>query len=101
MTTVVFNQSAKQALETVRQNLANGERIYLQDFGLLKKAIEIGSNSVGYTHFSNHGTYYDLWQICEYLLSYYADDSLEYEIAYALYEQDFFGFGCDDEMDYE
>ena len=91
MLSVFVNPTAKQALETIKQALANGESLYYQNFGLLKKALEIGSNSQGYTHFSTFKTYFDLWALCEHLLSYYADDSLEHQIAYCLYEQDYFG----------
>lgn len=47
----------------------------------------IGSNSVGYTHYSTTMTYYDLSDLCLYLMGYYHDDQPSLDLVCILYEQ--------------
>ena len=47
----------------------------------------ISTNSVGYTHYSTLTTYYDLSDLCIYLMDYYQDDELSLALVHILYEQ--------------
>lgn len=47
----------------------------------------IGTNSVGYTHYSTNTTYYDLSDLCLYLMEYYHDDQVSLDLVCILYEQ--------------
>lgn len=56
----------------------------------------IRTNSVGYTHYSTNTTYYDLSDMCLYLIGYYHDDQVSLDLACILYEQAL-ADECDDE----
>ena len=47
----------------------------------------IQMNSVGYTHYSTTTTYYDLSELCLYLIGYYHDDQPALDLVFILYEQ--------------
>ena len=47
----------------------------------------ISTNSVGYTHYSTSTTYYDLSDLCLYLMGYYHDDQASFDLVCILYEQ--------------
>lgn len=47
----------------------------------------IGTNSVGYTHYSTNTTYYNLSDLCLYLTEYYQDDQPRLDLVYIIYEQ--------------
>ena len=47
----------------------------------------ISTNSVGYTHYSTRATYYDLSDLCIYLMDYYQGDESALDLVHILYEQ--------------
>jgi len=47
----------------------------------------ISTNSVGFTHYSTNTTYYDLTELCLYLMEYYHDDPASLDLIHILYEQ--------------
>jgi len=47
----------------------------------------IGTNSVGFTHYSTNTTYYALSDLCLYLMEYYHDDQASLDLVHTLYEQ--------------
>ena len=47
----------------------------------------ISANSVGYTHYSTLTTYYDLSDLCIYLMDYYQGDESALDLVHILYEQ--------------
>lgn len=83
-------EETKTALEKVKDTLAKGEDIFNMGKTTLMDAVEIKMNSVGYYHYGVDGTYYDLYQIAEQLIEYYAHDAVKKQIAETLYEIDFF-----------
>ena len=46
----------------------------------------ISTNSVGYTHYSTVITYYDLSDLCLYLVDYYQGDESALDLVHILYE---------------
>ena len=56
----------------------------------------ISTNSVGYTHYSTHTTYYDLSDLCLYLRDYYHNDASALDLVHILLEQALEA-ECDDE----
>ena len=56
----------------------------------------ISTNSVGYTHYSTLTTYYDLSDLCLYLMDYYQGDEPALDLVHILYEQAL-AAECDDE----
>ena len=55
----------------------------------------ISTNSVGYTHYSTVITYYDLSDLCLYLVDYYQGDESALDLVHILYEQSL-SAECDD-----
>ena len=47
----------------------------------------ISTNSVGYTHYATVITYYDLSDLCIYLMDYYQGDESALDLVHILYEQ--------------
>ena len=47
----------------------------------------ISTNSVGYTHYSTLTTYYDLSDLCIYLMDYYQGDESALDLVHILHEQ--------------
>lgn len=84
-------------LKQVKDLLANGTQIHDISTYLLIKAGDIRFNSVGYYHFSQDGTHYDLYQLCEKLMAYYSFDSdpVRHQIYSELYERNY--WGCDED----
>ena len=56
----------------------------------------ISTNTVGYTHYSTVITYYDLSDLCLYLMDYYHNDASALDLIYILYEQAL-AAECDDD----
>ena len=56
----------------------------------------ISTNSVGYTHYSTVITYYDLSDLCLYLVDYYQGDESALDLVHILYEQSL-SAECDDD----
>ena len=56
----------------------------------------ISTNSVGYTHYSTLTTYYDLSDLCIYLMDYYQGDESALDLVHILYEHAL-AAECDDE----
>ena len=56
----------------------------------------ISTNSVGYTHYSTLTTYYDLSDLCIYLMDYYQGDESALDLVHILHEQAL-AAECDDE----
>lgn len=61
----------------------------------IQNLLFIRTNSVGYTHYSTPVTYYDLSDLCLYLMGYYHDDQPALDLVFILYEQAMQD-GCDD-----
>lgn len=83
-------KETKTALEQVKNALANGESIFDLAMTTLMDAVEIKMNSVGYYHHGVDGVFYDLYQLAEQLVKYYAYDTLKKQIAQHIYEVDYF-----------
>lgn len=90
-------KGTKNALALIKQELAAGHELYDLPIALLSKAVEITTNSVGFTHFSVNGTYYDIYCLCDAILEKgcYSPNELSHEIVKFLREYDF--YSCDDE----
>ena len=56
----------------------------------------ISTNSVGYTHYSTLTTYYDLSDLCIYLMDYYQGDESALDLVHILHEYAL-SAECDDE----
>ena len=56
----------------------------------------ISTNSVGFSHYSTTTTYYDLSDLCIYLMDYYHNDESALDLVHILYEHAL-AAECDDE----
>lgn len=86
----------KTALQQVKDMLVDGKLLCDIPSHILINAIEIKMNTVGYYHHGIDGTCYDLWQLAEQLMDYYAHDKLKHDIANVLYDADYYGYGDDE-----
>lgn len=83
-------KETKTALEQVKATLANGDSIFDLAMTTLMDAIQIKMNSVGYYHHGVDGVYYDLYELAEQLVNYYAYDPVKKQIAQHIYDVDYF-----------
>lgn len=90
---IFTSKATKDAMALIK---AENKPIDLHTTKTLMDALEIGMNSVGFTHFSA-STYYDLIDLAQHLVEYYTDlgDDLKTEIAETLY------YRCLDDLDDE
>ena len=56
----------------------------------------ISTNTVGFSHYSTLTTYYDLSDLCIYLMDYYQGDESALDLVHILYEQAL-AAECDDD----
>lgn len=83
-------KESKTALEQVKNAIANGENLFDMAMTTLMDAVEIKMNSVGHTHHGVDTVYYDLYQIAEKLVEYYAYDAVKKQVAETIYEIDYY-----------